>query len=316
MAAQPSLFYSHDESAGDPHRLFGIDARDHQTMMSLFGVPGLPPEGERRLANQALDAVGLPGASAPSAEETSLSRLAEGISSIATGGLVGEGSSAGGLIDTGWKSIKRNAIGTINSHQMLYKRTKTLQSQKHDVLSQTLSNLATTIHHCAGCSYQHARQLAATSMCYRISRDNCDGCLSLHVDLLTQCADASFSEVKDQIVHHSEKLAEIRGLCSVRLQMIAHHCICFRDGMAKGWQSLGLQKIALRSLRGTTNPDDPGGKHTSGPGARKVCSHCKTGLHPGSKPKCPWKSLGPKEAREAGTATLKNLGIDPDADKG
>ena len=84
-------------------------------MMDRFGVPGLPQEGARRLANQVLDAVGLPGTSAPSAEETSLSRLAEGISSIATGGLIGEGSSVGGIMDTGWKSVKRNTLGTVNS---------------------------------------------------------------------------------------------------------------------------------------------------------------------------------------------------------
>ena len=317
LPAQPHLFHTHDESAGDSHRLFGIDARDVQTMMTRFGVPGLPPEGERRLANQVLDAVGLPGASAPSAEETSLSRLAEGISSIATGGLVGEGSSAGGLIDTGWKSIKRNTIGTINSHQVLYKKTKTLQSQKQVVLSQTLSNLAMTIHHYAGYSYQHAKQLAAESMYYRISRDNYEGYLSLHVDLLTQCADASFPEVKAQIEYHSEKLLEIRGLYSVRLQMIAHHYIYFRDGMAKGWQSLGMQKIALLSLRGASALENPESKSSSasGSGGRKVCSHCKTGLHAGNKSKCPWKALGAKEAKEAGAATLQNLGIDPDGEE-
>ena len=132
-----------------------------------------------------LDAVGLQGVLAPSTEETSLSCLAEGVSSIAAGGLVGEGSSAGGLIDVGWKSIKRNTIGTINSHQVFCKKTKTLQSQKQAVLSQTLSNLAMTVHHYAGCSCQHAKQLAAKSMCYQISQDNCEGCLSLHVDLIT-----------------------------------------------------------------------------------------------------------------------------------
>lgn len=219
-------------------------------------------------------------------------------------------------MDTGWRSVKRNTIGTINSHQVLHKRTKTLQSQKQVVLSQTLSNLAMTIHHCAGHSYQHAKELAATSVCYRISRENHEGCLSLHVDLLTQCADASFPEVKAQIEYHSEKLLEIRSLYTIRLQMIAHHCTYFRDGMTKGWQSLGLQKIALLSLRSSTHPEDSSGKTPGGSGTRKICSHCKTGLHPGNKPKCPWKALGAKEAREAGTATLQNLGIDPDGDEG
>ena len=94
------------------------------------------PSTFSRLANQAVDAVGLPGTSAPSADESSLNRLAEGISSIAAGGLVGEGSGLGGLMDSGWRSPKRNTIGNITTQQLLYKRTKALQAQKFNVLSQ------------------------------------------------------------------------------------------------------------------------------------------------------------------------------------
>ena len=89
-ADQPDPSFFTVTMTGDQHSLFGLDARDYNTMMDCFGVPGLPPEGARRLATQVLDVVGLPGTSAPSAEETSLSRLAEGISSIAAGGLIGE----------------------------------------------------------------------------------------------------------------------------------------------------------------------------------------------------------------------------------
>ena len=184
-------------------------------MIDRFGVPGLPPKGAGRLTNQVLDVVGLPGTSAPSAEETSLSHLAEGISSIPAGGLIGEGSSSGGLIDTGWKSVKRNTLGTVNSHQVLYKRTKALQGQKQVVLSQTLSNLAMTIHHYAGYDYQQSKQLASESMYYCISRDSYEGYLSLHLDLLTQCADTSFADVKTQVEYHSKKLLEIGSLYSI-----------------------------------------------------------------------------------------------------
>ena len=92
--------------------------------------------------------------------------------------------------------------------------------------------------------------------------------------------------------------------------MIAHHYIYFRDGMSKGWQSLGLHKLALHSLRSAGGGDEDGGTSQGNKG--RVCSHCKTGLHPGNKGSCPWKDSTPKEAREAGLATLKNLGKDLD----
>ena len=210
-------------------------------------------------------------------------------------------------MDTGWKSAKRNTLGTINSQPVLQKRTKALQGQKQVILSQTLSNLAMTIHHYAGYDYQQAKQLASESLYFRISRDSYEGYLSLHVDLLTQCADTPFADVKAQIEYHSEKLLETRSIYSVRLQMIAHHYIYLRDGLSKGWQSLGLHKLALSSLRGLPGNDEEGVGVKS-----RVCSHCKTGLHAGNKGNCPWKEATPKEAREKGLATLKNLGKDPE----
>jgi len=122
-------------------------------------------------------------------------------------------------------------------------------------------------------------------MYYRISHNSYKGYLSLHVDLLTQCVDTPFAEVKTQIKYHSDKLLETRSLHSIRLQMIAHHCIYFRDGLTKGWQSLGLYKLALHTLCGSVGADE-GGTGTTGAKTR-VYSHCKTGLHTGNKENCP-----------------------------
>ena len=84
--------------------------------------------------------------------------------------------------------------------------------------------------------------------------------------------------------------------------------------MAKGWQSLGLHKLASHTLRSLSVTNGPAGKDlgTGGLGGGRVCSHCKTGLHAGNKAKCVWSDLPPKEAREKGRETLRNLGVMPE----
>ena len=77
---------------------------------------------------------------------------------------------------------------------------------------------------------------------------------------------------------------------------------------------MGLQKLALNSLRGLSLSDVPTGREPGviNVGGGRVCSHCKTGLHAGNKAKCVWSDLPPKEAREKGRETLRNLGVMPE----
>ena len=121
-----------------------------------------------------------------------------------------------------------------------------------------------------------------------------------------------FEHVKAQIEYHAGKLREVRGLFNVRLQMIAHHYIYFQDGLAKGWQSLGIQRLALQQLRTLSVPPNTeagDGAPAAGGAGGRVCSHCKSGFHPGNKSKCFWKELPPREAREAARETARNLGV-------
>ena len=101
----------------------------------------------------------------------------------------------------------------------------------------------------AGYDSTHTYGLATESMYYRISRENIEAYLSLHITLLTQSSTYSFAVVKEMITYHSNKLREPRELYLVRLQMIAYHYIYFHDGMKKGWQCFGLHNLQLRLLR-------------------------------------------------------------------
>ena len=215
-----SLFYQHDQSTS-ANEMFGMDTSRYYEMMDAFSPPGLTPDAKRRLSNQVLDAVGLPGTSAPTSEESNIGRLADGISLA-----LGTDNATGGLLDTGWKSIKRNAIGSITSFQDLQQRVNLLQSQKADVLTQVKHNIAMCLHQ-AGYEGSHATRLSEVSMYYRISKENLEGYLNLHIDLLTRCVERPFSEVKAILSFHARKLSEPRTMHQVRLQMICRHYTYF-----------------------------------------------------------------------------------------
>ncbi len=285
-------------------------------MMDAFTPPGPPemnPITRTRLANQVLDAVGLPGTSSPSADESTLSRLAEGIHSMATGGLAGEAAGGINLLDTGWQALKRNAIGNIKTKDDLQHRVETLHNQKEEILSQVITRLQ-MVFMSAGYSSDRAHQLACGSMYYRISRFNYEAYLNLHVTLLTQSSESGFDETKAYLEYHTRKLREPRGIYSVRLQMIAHHYIYFRDGQKKNWESLGIQRLRLRSLKAPKAPAG-GGDNSSGDGPKdggqksRRCSHCHSGFHSGNKKNCFWKDLSPSEAKKAAKECAKNLGV-------
>ena len=149
-------------------------------------------------------------------------------------------------------------------------------------------------------------------MYYRISRENYEAYLNLHMHLLAQCSECGFAETKPHIECHARKLREPRGIYSVRLQMIAHHCIYLRDGMKKRWESLGAHRLKLKSLRSLgslgTDPDRSGANAGANPRPR-CCSHCQSNFHPGNKKNCFWKDLSATEARKAAKVCAKNLGV-------
>ena len=313
-----SLFLMPDRSAGRDHELFGYDARNHVALMDAFTPPGPPtldPTAKSRLANQVLDAVGLPGTSSPSADESHISRLAEGIQTLATGGLTDDTQGLSGLMDTGWTAIRRNTLGTIRNQDDLQQRIETLHRQRDEILSQVVSRIQMVLMG-AGYDNDYSYSLATESMYYRISKENLEAYLNLHITLLTQSATYGFDVIKEMITYHSNKLREPRGIYSVRLQMIAHHYIYFRDGMRKGWQSFGIHNLQLRLLRnqlaGSSGNNHQGNRDRDGNGkGARLCPHCKSGLHAGGKKQCPWSHLKADEAQKAAVEAAQKFGSPP-----
>ena len=85
-ASPTTTFRGPDTSAGQEGKVFGIKAQEEFALLKAF-APGLSTEAHTKIAQQMLDAVGLPGTFTTSAEEHSLNRLAEGLHTLATGNL-------------------------------------------------------------------------------------------------------------------------------------------------------------------------------------------------------------------------------------
>ena len=298
-------FRGPDSSSGREGEVFGVKAQEEHAMLEAF-APGLSYEAQNRIALQMLDAVGLPGTSTTTSEEHSISRLAEGLQTLATGRLssplMGQ---LGSTMDTGWKQTTRNTIGKLKTQNSLQEQVLTLTSSKEEVLSNVLTNIGLA-YVAVGYPHDLAQTYARESMFYRMSRENLEGYLHLHLHLLTRSVELGFAEVKAELEYHSKKLLDIRALQPTRFKMIVHHYIYFRDGQKKRWHSFGLQDLYMRSMRAL---HQGGGEETPTPGGGgRPCGHCQSRLHKGGKSKCYWKELTPNEARKAAASTAQNLG--------
>ena len=282
-------------------------------MLAAF-APGLTPEAQNKIALQMLDAVGLPGTFTTTSEDHSLSRLAEGLQTLATGRLgsplLGQLSTT---MDSGWKQSTRNTIGKLKTEAALQEQVRTLNGCREEVLSNTLTNIALA-YHSVGYPYDVARRLAEESMFYRISRENLEGYLHLHIHLITRSVEFGFTEVKEELEYHSQKLLKIRAIQPTRFRMILHHYIYFRDGQKKRWHSFGLQDLYLRNMRAQRRSG--GDASTSDNAGSRPCGHCKSRFHAGGKSKCFWKDLTPSEARAKAQTTAENLGVGLDGAQG
>ena len=165
-----------------------------------------------------------------------------------------------------------------------------------------------------GYPYDVARRLAEESMFYRISRENLEGYLHLHIHLITRSVEFGFTEVKEELEYHSKKLLEIRAIQPTRFRMILHHYIYFRDGQKKRWHSFGLQDLYLRNMRAQRRSG--GDSSTSDNAGSRPCGHCKSRFHARGKSKCFWKDLTPSEARAKAQTTAENLGVGLDRAQG
>ena len=121
---------------------------------------------------------------------------------MATGNLTGDPGSGLNLIDHGWNGSKRNTLHGFKHQEDLQGQTDTLHNLKEEILSQVITRLQLIL---IGAGYERDRayQLASSSMYYRISRENYEAYLNLHMHLLAQCSECGFAETKPYIMYHA-----------------------------------------------------------------------------------------------------------------
>ena len=85
--------------------------------------------------------------------------------------------------------------------------------------------------------------------------------------------------------------------------MIAKVYIYLRDGQAKNWTSLKIQRAEINSLRTQVMSVGAGDGANTG----YSCSHCKSGLHGGGRGSCPWKDKLPADAKTGAAAFMLRI---------
>lgn len=280
---------------GKSGELFGLPAGEDATLLNAICPPGLNPDQQVRLPTQTLDAAGLPGTHGKSTEETQMEKMLDGISILAMGRTNTLHNHLGGLSDTGWKAHNRVSLNTIKTEQELQARSRSIETNQDKVLGQVVTGIKSVLVS-ANFSSTFAEQYARQSGFLRLSSSALNAYMGLHVHLVVMAAEHGFEYASTELKHHARKLTEIRFLYITRLQVIVHTYIYLRNLQHSGWQTASLQGVRIRQLHALTvaeaqdvEEDETETGTSSAPQAGvRYCNHCKTALHAGNKPQCPF----------------------------
>ena len=291
-----------DPSMGKDNELFGVELKNVHALEEGLGISGIGKTTLRLFLEQMEDMTAYPRHSSTNTTE-GLGELVEGLSNLRNQ----EQERRGGVTDTNWKNKHRNVLASITNSKDLNEVICFIQEEQHSILENCAGNMASILIS-SRVDNDSAIEAVATSLAYRISRDT----LNFYFNLLNHVAGVSstvgWARSKDMIIHHGNKLGQIRNKYRSRLQMIGKMYIYLRDGQSKNWTSLKLQSAQIDHL----NTLVAGGTPASGGGGGKVndyapCAWCKTKLHGGGKPNCPWKDIPTAQAKTKAKLALVQI---------
>jgi hypothetical protein len=301
-------FSGPDESRGRGDKwAFGFAVTQEGAMTKAFSPSNLTMSAEKRLGEQVLDAVSLPGQllkGTDNDEHEILTRMSTAFEAAVNRGAV----DLGGVVDQSWKSVKRTSLYDIKTQEDLEERTRDMTADIAEQLESVVANLSSVLG-AAGFDGDMAAKMANSSLYLRVSRESATAYHQLHVFLLTtaQLNKGGWELAKRQLKHHADNLAHIRRSKGRRLSAVMGLYAYLRDGQEKGWQSFGIQKIAIDRLAElVTTVSDSGS--TVGTSA---CNWCNSTIHKGNKSQCPFGHQKRQQAIRSAKAVLAALGTPP-----
>jgi hypothetical protein len=301
----PPLVLSGEDPSTKEEELFDIEISTESELRTELTPGGISTMAADDLANSMVDVVALPGTSSGtrggnSENETDGSAMEMVGSALQEIASSNRSSYTGDRVkaDLQWQRASRTSLREIKSVEALRKRVKDLVKVRTQVTKRMTSGTKAILRN-QGWIQIRVEAWAFRGFFARIVRDSMEYYLSLHHHLLGLAAnELPWSYVAEEIEHHVEGLSMCRNLQASRLQALCANYCYLRKGFQAHWQSSSL--TASRSQQLYLATCSPALKEPS----NNYCSKCRTAIHTGGSPNCPWKGLNTSKAIKAAQAAL------------
>lgn len=283
-------------------------------MLTKLAPESLTAAQRARLGDQIFDSVAQPGMSYSAAETDAnpVEAMTDIIEAATTARQAELGARLGGNRDNHYRKGKVS-LKKVKTQEDLQEHFETLRANAKSDLELTKAAIE-DVYICCGFSPDVAEHLALSGGVYRVSVDNLNAWIALHIHLLSVSLAHGFPAAALEISHHHKKLEVARSRLPNRLQIQMFNYAYLRDGMKSGWTSLTIEGLHRRALQGLfTARFPPAGRAApaapAAGGANAPCGWCGSGLHGLGQPvnSCPWKPMSRTQAKAAAREAMRNL---------
>lgn len=302
-----------DISTGTPNEAFGVRINVGGDILTKLAPESLTVAQRARLGDQIFDSVAQPGMSYNLMESDAnpVAAMTDIIEAATTARQAELGSRLGGHRDNHYRKGKVS-FKKVKTQEDLQDHFETLRANAKSDLELTKAAIE-DVYTCCGFSPDVAEHLTLSGGIYRVSVDNLNAWIALHIHLLSVSLTHGFASAMVEITHHLKKLEVARSRLPDRLQIQMFNYTYLRDGMKSGWTSVTIEGLHRKVLQGLfTARFPPAGHAPAAPasgGANAACGWCGSSLHGLGQPvnSCPWKPLSRTQAKAAAREAMRNL---------
>ena len=299
-----------DPSTGDKEKVYNLRISDSNGLAKGLSPSQLSKDGAMMFAE------GLPDVTAfPKGEGTSDFTEGSMMLNVLNTMVSTQYGSQSGLLDTTFKSAKRNILQQIKSYEQLQELSTTFSEDVEDLLNTMMGRLADTLITFFGISEDEAKLLITITPLYRIGVRTCELWASLLNTLISTYHTGGWKVCEVHLKYHAGKFAKFREMYPRRIQVLVSIYAYLRDGSLYSFrpQKLLAKQIDLlqnRSVELSGNNSNEATTLSTTPVQPQIkatfCKHCGTSLHNPSG-RCPWKGLTAHKAKNAAAKALQNL---------
>jgi hypothetical protein len=308
---QPPVTLVGPDPDKDSDQFYGLEIGSEVELRRAMAPADVDDEVAKDLAAAMLDSVAVPGTSSNSTGGLDVGDTEMGNMGLAIKDMIDEVTRERlgrerVRTDSGWSQTNRTALSSMKNATTLQARYVLLGNLR-DKLMKTYVKRTVGIYTTAGWTKARAEAWAMGGYHSKIVFASYMSNLALYGYLAGLSYTVNWTYVQRAIDFHSEKLKLIRRFAESRLQALCEIYVYLRTGNATNWRSTELDSDRMRELCLSTTPQGP--LVAAGKGVdRNPCAKCKSLVHFGGKPKCPWKSLNDEQAVAAAVKIMKEAG--------